>query len=229
MPQPETIPPTRFSEATELAASYAGLLLGLAVTAHLLPAPAQEYAYSILLAAMVYLPVLRADARRISLSAYGLKTSRPLRDTAWGLGVALVVFPLFVAGNHLVQTSLFARHFAFDWPEGSFAYLLLEQVAFIALPEEIFYRGWMQTVLARRWPARLRLFGADFGVSVWLTSLLFAVGHLASIPAPFRLAVFFPSLLFGWLRNRTDSVWPSILVHGLANVLQAVLIASYTP
>lgn len=221
--------PTRLTETQELFLSYAGLLLSLALTAHVLPAVAQEYAYSIILAGMVYLPVLRADARLIPLSAYGLSTRRFLRDTAWTLPILLVVFPLFALGNHLVQSELFLRRFAFAWPQGSLAYLILEQVGFIALPEEIFYRGWMQSVLARRWPARLRLFGADFGLAVWLTSLLFAIGHLASIPAPFRLAVFFPSLLFGWLRNRFDSLWPAILTHGLANVLQAVLIASYTP
>jgi len=102
-------------------------------------------------------------------------------------------------------------------------YLLLMQLLLVALPEEVFYRGYVQSRLSGLLKARVLVFGGDIGPAVLLTSVLFAVGHLIAIPHPGRLAVFFPSLLFGWLRSRTGSVAPSILMHGMSNVLLAIL------
>jgi len=100
---------------------------------------------------------------------------------------------------------------------------LAMQLLLVALPEEIFYRGYLQTRLQGRLGVRYRVLGGDVGPALWLTSALFAIGHLVAIPAPGRLAVFFPSLLFGWLRDRTGSVtWP-ILLHALSNLLLALL------
>lgn len=101
--------------------------------------------------------------------------------------------------------------------------LLFLQLVAVALPEELFYRGFLQPRLAQLLPGRLQILGADFGPSVWLTSALFAVGHVLTIPQPGRLAVFFPSLMFGWLANKTGSIWLSVLVHALSNVLLTVL------
>lgn len=99
---------------------------------------------------------------------------------------------------------------------------LLIQFLLIALPEEIFYRGYLQTRLQMRF-GRFPLFGGDIGPAVWVTSALFALGHLIAIPSAGRLAVFFPSLLFGWLRDRTGSVVAPIVLHALSNVLLALL------
>lgn len=93
----------------------------------------------------------------------------------------------------------------------------------VALPEEVFYRGFVQRRLAERFRRRVRVFGAAIGPEVVLASGLFALSHLVLVPAPFRLAVFFPGLLFGWIRERTDSTAGPILVHALSNVLLALL------
>ena len=82
------------------------------------------------------------------------------------------------------------------------------QLSLIALPEEVFYRGYLQTRLDDAWPLRVRLFGASVGPSVVVTSAIFALGHLLTIHDPGRLAVFFPSLVFGWLRARTGGSAP---------------------
>lgn len=99
----------------------------------------------------------------------------------------------------------------------------------VALPEEVFYRGFVQRRLADTFRRRLRVLGADLGPEVFLASALFALSHLVLIPAPFRLAVFFPGLLFGWIRARTDSTAGSIVVHALSNVLLAVLVRFQGP
>lgn len=93
----------------------------------------------------------------------------------------------------------------------------------VALPEEVFYRGFVQRRLADGFRRRVRLLGTPIGPEVFLASGLFALSHLVLIPAPFRLAVFFPGLLFGWIRERTDSTAGPIVAHALSNVLLALL------
>jgi len=96
----------------------------------------------------------------------------------------------------------------------------------VALPEELFYRGWVEGTLRRRLPGRsVRFLGAELGPGFLLTQLLFAAGHLATFQ-PFRLGTFFPGLVFGWLRERTGGLAAPILFHALSNLFLKVLEAS---
>jgi uncharacterized protein len=52
---------------------------------------------------------------------------------------------------------------------------------------------------------------------------LFAVVHLATEAHVEKLAVFFPGLLFGWMRARRGGIGASIALHALSNVLAYVL------
>jgi membrane protease YdiL (CAAX protease family) len=96
----------------------------------------------------------------------------------------------------------------------------------VALPEEFFYRGYLQGRLRDLWPEGKRVLGARLGRAFWLTALLFAVGHLAIFQA-WRLAVIFPALLFGWMRERTGTVMGAALFHAACNLLALVLEASF--
>jgi hypothetical protein len=103
-------------------------------------------------------------------------------------------------------------------------WLLLVQFLVVALPEEVFFRGYVQGRLAPLFRRRIRVLGVDLGMHVVVASALFAIAHLVAIPAPFRLAVFFPGLLFGWLRERTGGVLAPTLMHAASNVLLEVLV-----
>jgi len=102
--------------------------------------------------------------------------------------------------------------------------LFFVQFILIALPEEIIFRGYLQTRLQQLISRRWTIFGGDIGPAVILTSVIFALSHLVAIPSGDRLAVFFPSLLFGWLRDRTGSIAGSVVAHALSNVLMQVLL-----
>ena len=104
---------------------------------------------------------------------------------------------------------------------------VLVQLGLVALPEEVLYRGYVQTRLNAVWKPRWRLLGATIGPSLFVTSALFAVGHLAITPGPFRLLVFFPSLLFGWLRERTGTIVAGVVFHAACNVLLRVIASFY--
>jgi membrane protease YdiL (CAAX protease family) len=170
------------------------------------------------------------QVRHYGLSFGGLLESEPLEarriivDTlvalAWCLGAALIVFPPFVVG-----------FLAWWQPAAAFAPAALStltndaagQLLVVALPEEAFYRGYLQTALDDAWPKRWKFLGGHLSPGVLVASLLFALGHLLTEPNPTRLAVFFPSLLFGWLRTRTRGVGAGIGFHALSNLFSAYL------
>ena len=148
-----------------------------------------------------------------------------LRAIGWALAFGAITFVPFFFGWR-----------AWWGPEGSFALSprlpevgseFLGQVVIIALPEESFYRGYLQSRLDDVWSPRLRVAGAPLGPGILVASVIFALGHLATIHAPARLAVFFPALLFGWLRARTKGVGASIAYHALCNVFSEALGRGY--
>lgn len=217
------------------------LLAALAVTAvvtalsWLVPAKHAATAVGLGFLSATYLLVMRGDEELVAhhgLSLGGLFERTPIswrrlvRDggTAllWALGFALVIFPLFVKG------------YALYWhPRQSFRFVLpprlwddvAGQVLVIALPEEAFFRGYLQTALDDATPARFRfrVLGAVIGPSLLVTSAIFALGHLLTEPRLARLAVFFPSLLFGWLRARTGGIGAGLAFHAFCNLLVSFL------
>ena len=166
-----------------------------------------------------------------------------LRGAAQGLLACALIFPPFVAAfvafvrlqpllpawlAPLLSPYLGAPAFAFRLPE-SLPLLVAVQVLVVALPEEVFYRGWMQTAWARLAPQRgVTLLGARLGHGFLATQALFAAGHLIT-GQPWRLATFFPGLLFGWLRARTGSVVAPVVAHALSNLLLLTLERSFYP
>jgi membrane protease YdiL (CAAX protease family) len=182
---------------------------------------------------------------RYGLPWWGAGDARTWR--AWGRGalaalaVAAVVFPLFALGfwgfSRLLPrlpaglAGLLAPYgppaaLRPRLPEG-FALRAALQLLVVALPEELFYRGWMQTSWRRlgSGPAR-RALGADLGPGFLGTQALFALGHLATLQ-PWRLGTFFPGLLFGWLRERTGGLAAPVVLHALSNLFLQALEASF--
>ncbi len=142
----------------------------------------------------------------------------------WAVAVAAIVLPPFWLGYwvyHGRPTTFVPA--ALPSVESE----VLGQLLVIALPEEAFYRGVLQTRLDDAWGARWRWLGTRVGPGLLVTSALFAVGHMATEVHPGRLAVFFPALLFGWLRCRTRSIGAAVLLHALCNLFATYLASSY--
>ncbi len=96
--------------------------------------------------------------------------------------------------------------------------MLGTQLVLVAIPEEWFFRGYLQKRLHEAWGARKRILGVELGWGWIVSSAMFALGHLILDPRPERLAVFFPSLLFGYMRARTGSIMAGAIFHALCNV-----------
>jgi len=176
--------------------------------------------------------------------AAGIKL-RPIAPGLHVLGLALLVtWPAFILGFFVYYGALCPR-FAIlhvfapicsHWrglagmhlhlPEG-FLVLALSQILVVAVPEEVFFRGYLMSRFEDRFPSRRHLWGAAVGWPLVITSLLFALGHFLVDFQPARLAVFFPALAFGWMRSRSGSVAPGAIFHALCNLLSEVMHESF--
>jgi len=180
----------------------------------------------------IYLPVLVCRLRGVDSWSYRLWIPR-LRDRrAWRealvlnlrlLAVGLV--PWLVA-YHLYQTLLFGYAPAWRFPANPWT-LVAYHVFFVAVPEEFFYRGYLQTRLNEVFPRRFLVAGIPFGHGLWIAALLFAFGHSLVELRWWHFATFFPGLLFGLLRERTGGVTAGALCHAGCNVLVTMLDTIY--
>ncbi len=181
--------------------------------------------------------VLRYDSeaiRHYGLALGGLLEPTPidvrraggdaLRALAWALGIVAVIVPPFVIGFRIYRH--ISVPFRFVAP-ASIADELFGQALVIALPEEAFYRGYLMTALDDRWGTPWTIAKAKLGWGWIVSSAVFALGHTLTITNVERLAVFFPALLFGWLRARTRGVGASAMVHVLCNVLASTVERGY--
>ena len=96
------------------------------------------------------------------------------------------------------------------------------------LAEELVFRGVFQSLLNRVFGKPWRLAGAEFGWGLIITAILFAgFNGLVDVDPQLHarlvlhaaIAPFLMSLVSGWVRERTDSVWPSVLGHNLSNIV----------
>lgn len=187
---------------------------------------------------LLYAPLFAAWRRGEDLADYGFHLAPLGRGLAVGLGVPALIFPLFAAGYvlfHEVACASEALRFltppgtCVHWtgwrgsaqgalPWGELVELAAIQVVVVALPEELFFRGFLLTLLERAWPPARRFLGGGLGRALIVSSLLFALIHVPKHGDLRTLATFFPGLLFGWMRSATGSILAPVLAHAASNV-----------
>lgn len=97
-------------------------------------------------------------------------------------------------------------------------YLALSMLLLVALPEEWFFRAYLMT--------RIHLFFKDIAFkdihSAWAanitSSTLFALMHTPT-QGLFGLSVFLPSLVFGWVYQKSNNLIIVILLHSISNLV----------
>ncbi len=186
----------------------------------------------------LYVPVFVAWRRTEDLYDYGFH-AKPVKQGLVTAAVAIgVIFPIFALGYfafyevacnsdllaHLVPHGMCSRY-------GGLAGLhapaltgkLLEfcavQLVVVALPEELFFRGFLLGMLERKFPPKRRILGGGVGLALVISAAMFALIHLPKDGDPRALATFFPGLLFGWMRSATGSIMASTLTHAGSNIL----------
>jgi membrane protease YdiL (CAAX protease family) len=92
-----------------------------------------------------------------------------------------------------------------------------------AIPEEFFFRGWLQETALARHDQPVFLFISRKNL---FASALFGLAHGIAFMNPLSAATFFPSLLFGWLTERSGgSIIPAVILHAVSNLVLFILLS----
>lgn len=190
----------------------------------------------------LYAPMIVLGRRKEDLFDYGFRAEPIKRGLLTALTAIAIIFPIFVVGYfvfyevachskllaHLVPRGMCAhyggmRALHVPAPTWSLAEFCLVQLLVVALPEELFFRGFLLGLLEKRFPPKRRILGGGVGLALVLSSLAFAIIHIPKDGDPRVLATFFPGLLFGWMRSATGSILASTITHGCSNILIRLL------
>jgi uncharacterized protein len=192
------------------------------------------------LVALIFLGLPQlALRRRGNIERYGF-TTEPLRLNLAIAAIAVaVILPLFALGfvgvvrfacahaPQLVPGSCFrAAHPIWRVPPDFFRWQIAAQLVVVALPEELFFRGYVQGRLQDALPTRRTLGGAPIGWAWLVAAALFGLGHYLVTFEPQMLTRVFPGLVFGWMFARTRSILAGTIFHAACNLIMAVLSAS---
>jgi hypothetical protein len=150
--------------------------------------PVNTMYYSLLPVLMLVFPIMVGHRVKLLFS---------IKDFLLGLIVSIIIlapYYVIVGGNMTTIT----------------VYVFLFQLLGVSLPEEFFFRGFLQDSTGRNFRA------------VLLVSLLFAVAHVPKVlffGDWMSLLTFFPSLVMGWLYMKTNNILPGAIFHLLANLI----------
>lgn len=165
---------------------------------------------------LLYLPVLHQRLRHFRFNFFEKNFSDLIRSLKIFSLTSLIILPLFLIGNHFYQLWFFNRPLAIS--PVRLESLILPELFLIALPEEFFFRGWLQTLLRKNLKPVL---------AILVTSLLFALAHSLIQVQWWHFSIFFPGLVFGWLKEKTGAITAPILFHAVSNILVAWVNVSY--
>ena len=175
----------------------------------------------------LYIPVIVLWKRKRRIDFLDLKVKGYIRSIFIFLIAAVIVFPLFFLAAHAWQLIVFNKtaFTAAGFPD------LLSAIAFqliiVALPEEFYFRGYFQTTMDRVLPKRWKILGVKLGWGWIITAAVFAVAHTIVYYQWWHFAIFFPALLFGYLKERTGTITTPILFHAASNLLMNWFARSY--
>ncbi|MCP5468370.1 MAG: CPBP family intramembrane metalloprotease [Deltaproteobacteria bacterium] len=142
--------------------------------------------------------------------------SQLLKSLLWFIVLSTVVFPLLIWLNHYFQDWFFHRRYILR-NNFSLEATFFQHFFFIALPEEFFFRGYLQEQLNKIYGRPFKLLGAQVGHGLWICSAIFALSHSLIALQWWHFAIFFPAMAFGWLREKTGAITSSALFHAASN------------
>jgi membrane protease YdiL (CAAX protease family) len=171
-------------------------------------------------------PLVLITVARRPYEEYGLTLRNPGSILFHGI-VSLAVFLPYAFGHYIWEYWYAGADFDLRLP-ANLGNEIVVQTLIVALPEEFFFRGYLQTQFDKSFGRPYRFLRADVGLGLPIAAAVFALCHVP-FGGPARMIVFFPGLLYGWLRARTDTIVAPTLYHAASNILMKVMIASLMP
>lgn len=151
-------------------------------------------------------------------ATYGLSLKN-WKASLWDVGWLSIVFlvPFAFLSQALFQyTGLINFHEFFS--KSGFWGMILYQLVIVGPSEEVFFRGYIQRELWELPSKNCQSFNVKLMI-IGCSSFLFMLMHWLNRPSWISLLIFFPGVLFAWLREKNESLLASSLFHGMCNVV----------
>jgi membrane protease YdiL (CAAX protease family) len=195
-------------------AGVAAILIALGFATTYLAEPDEDlfYDYSVAVSALIQFGILIAASMGIALWLGRPLPVLGLKGFAWrwvwvALGLILLVLGLAAALEGYLHAGEEQGLSPDTWrPDraGAFALNALIAATLVPFTEEVFFRG-----LGVR---ALLPFGS--ATAVLVTATVFGLAHGLFVALPILIPF---GIVLGWVRLRSDSVWPGVIAHGLYN------------
>lgn len=166
---------------------------------------------------------IRLDRFNIYLCSID-QTKKELLFLSKVIAATFIPYTLLYLGAHYIYANLNGISLNFNLTYTNLITLFFIQTLAVALPEEIFFRGFLQGSLTSLLPKHKLL-------AIILVNIIFALSHVVGNFSPIRLLTFFPGLVFSYLVYKQKSLFSAVLYHSLCNILGHILFlsVSYTP
>jgi membrane protease YdiL (CAAX protease family) len=152
-----------------------------------------------------------------------------IRNSLVVLGwTCMLVFPATFAGCWLLKSYGLGLPLQPVLAEGqNWVCWLFYQFMYIAIAEEVFFRGFLQSNILRLTNAVMKgQCTLQWWVSITISAACFATAHIIVSGRIISVLTFLPGLILGWLFIRTRSLLAPILFHGLANICYFLMAAA---
>ena len=206
------------------------LIISLAFLIRFLKSNSGNYeAWPMLPFALLSAAIVPTFLRKRNLSKIGFQIEQPKLILRRLFGICLIVFPALFCGILLLNHYKVALPLRPMIPQNKWFSWLIYQFIFVAVAEEAFFRGYVQTNIQCLITTAIHRNAAFMALtSVIISAAIFALFHSLLFGNIVSMITFFPGLILGWLFIKTKSLLAPILFHGLANVVYALFATAVT-
>ena len=167
--------------------------------------------------------------RKRSFAEIGLRVGQSGLILRVLCATCVIVFPLLLAGIFVLKHLNIQLPLSPIIPEGRWLSWVAYQFMYVAVAEEIFFRGYFQcnvlsllTMSVQKSRVFLEI------IAIIISATVFAISHCLILGSVMPIITFLPGLIFGWLLVKTKSLLAPVLFHGLANVFYGLIAAVLT-
>lgn len=176
-----------------------------------------DYQAEVIFFFLLYPPVILSIMRKERITYWRLDKQNIILSLKVLFIISLIIFPASFLVNHFYQKIFFGMTYHAGSSDIWVNYILY-QLVLVSFPEEFFFRGFMQESLNKILPAKRKLFGVPFGLSAIIVSAVFALSHSLITLQWWHGFIFFPALVFSWLKDKTGTIWTAVFFHGACNL-----------
>jgi membrane protease YdiL (CAAX protease family) len=175
-------------------------------------------------AVLVTAAVVPTIARKERFTRIGLDIRQIKSVVSIVSRTCIIVFPATFAGLWLLKSRGLESPLRVALPENQqWPSWILYQFLYVAVAEEVFFRGYLQNNILRLTSTVKWGRGLHTWASIVLSAVCFAAAHVLVRGQAVSALTFLPGLVLGWLFVRTRSLLAPILFHGLANTCYCIM------